>query len=387
MDEFRETTRRSWLDRLGGAFVGVVVGLLLFVIAFPLLWWNEGRAVDRSRTLEEGLGLVVPVAAERIDPAHEKGLIHIAGLATADAPLGDPLFGVSAEALKLERVVEMYQWVEEVEERTVKEVGGSERTEKTYRYKKEWRSGAVNSGGFRIPEGHANPGAMPVNNFDQVARRIAIGAFTLTRDFVGQIDAYQDLPVTPAMHAAAAADIRAAYRLAAGEFRSGDAAQPKVGDTRIRFRAIEPQEISVVGLQSGGRIEPYRTRTGEIALLRMGGASAQAMFADAEDENLIITWALRLGGFAAMWIGLALLFGPIRMLADVLPILGTIVGSGIAAVTGLAAFALSFVTVAVAWIAYRPLFALALLAVAGIVGFGAAYVVRARRRPVMVPPA
>ena len=108
MDEFRETTRRSWLDRLGGAFVGVVVGLLLFVIAFPLLWWNEGRAVDRSRTLEEGLGLVVPVAAERIDPAHEKGLIHIAGLATADAPLGDPLFGVSAAALKLERVVAMY---------------------------------------------------------------------------------------------------------------------------------------------------------------------------------------------------------------------------------------------------------------------------------------
>ena len=41
LDEFREVTRRSWGERLGGAFVGVVIGLLMFILSFPVLWWNE----------------------------------------------------------------------------------------------------------------------------------------------------------------------------------------------------------------------------------------------------------------------------------------------------------------------------------------------------------
>ena len=58
-DRFTVTTHKSWFSRIGQAIVGVGVGLLLVAAAFPLLWWNEGRAVHRLRSLEEGARLVV----------------------------------------------------------------------------------------------------------------------------------------------------------------------------------------------------------------------------------------------------------------------------------------------------------------------------------------
>lgn len=382
MSEFRETTTKSWGDRLGGALTGVVVGLVVFVISFPLLWWNEGRSVDRAKTLEEGLGLVVPVAADTLDPANEKGLVHISDVAKGDAPLTDALFGVSTDALKLKRIVEMYQWIETAEKKTVKDVGGTERTETTYRYHMGWHGGVVNSGQFRIVEGHENPGSLPVDDSALIANKITMGAFALTRDFLTQIVGDQTLTVSQAMYDRATRDIRDAFALAAGKFHIGNPAAPRVGDIRVSFQQVPSQEIGVVGRQSGGRIETYQAKNGEIALLRMGGGSAQAMFSDAEDDNLILTWVLRGLGFIAMWGGLAMLFGPIKVVADFLPFLGSLVGAGIGMVTGLVAFALSFITIGSAWIVYRPLVGLSLLAIAAIVAAGGTYLMRYRKKAV-----
>jgi hypothetical protein len=132
MDQFRGTEHKGWGARIGGALAGVVIGLLLFVVAFPLLWWNEGRALDRAETLAEGLEIVIPVQADRVVAANEGQLIHFSGLAKPDGPIGNEMFGVSADALKLRRIVEMYQWIEHSEERTVQDLGGGERTETTY---------------------------------------------------------------------------------------------------------------------------------------------------------------------------------------------------------------------------------------------------------------
>jgi hypothetical protein len=56
-DSVAVTTRESWLSRLGKAPAGLVIGLVMVVAAFPLLWWNEGRAVHRARSLQEGASL------------------------------------------------------------------------------------------------------------------------------------------------------------------------------------------------------------------------------------------------------------------------------------------------------------------------------------------
>src|SRR5262245_18526190 len=112
-DTFSETSSQSWFSRIIDSIKSVLVGLAMLVASFPLLFWNEGRAVRTARSLEEGAGAVVSVSSTSVDPAHEGKLVHMTGEATTAETLEDPEFGVKAHALKLVRVVEMYQWEEE----------------------------------------------------------------------------------------------------------------------------------------------------------------------------------------------------------------------------------------------------------------------------------
>ena len=113
----------------------------------------------------------------------------------------------------------------------------------------------------------------------------------------------------------------------------------------------------------------------------MGNVSADAMFAAAERENTMFAWLLRLVGFIMMAAGAGMVLAPIGVLADVLPIFGRIVRLG----TGLAAFlvaaVLSTVTIAIAWIAVRPLLGLGLLVVAALLLVGGIKMAKSRSRP------
>jgi len=137
--------------------------------------------------------------------------------------------------------------------------------------------------------------------------------------------------------------------------------------------------VSVVSKQTGTTFEPYRASAGmDIEMLKRGVVGAQAMFESALKENSILTWILRGVGFFMMFLGLALFFRPLSVLADVIPAFGSLLAFG----TGLFAFvisaALSIATIAVAWIVYRPVLGAALLAVT--IALVVALVSRGRKR-------
>ena len=98
----------------------------------------------------------------------------------------------------------------------------------------------------------------------------------------------------------------------------------------------------------------------------MGKHTADAMFTSAQESNKMLTWILRVVGFVVMFIGFSLLFKPLSVVADVLPIAGDIVGIGTGIVAFLLAAPLSLITIAVAWIFYRPLIGVPLLILAGV---------------------
>src|SRR5687768_4768732 len=125
-DRFVEVSSQGWLSRIIASIVGVVFGVGMFIAGFPVLWWNEGRAVRTARSLEEGAGAVVPVSPARVDPANEGKLVHLSGRATTSEILADPLFKVSANALRLRREVQMYQWTESSSTETRERLGGTE---------------------------------------------------------------------------------------------------------------------------------------------------------------------------------------------------------------------------------------------------------------------
>ena len=86
-DSVSETSSQGWLSRLGGAIKGILVGIVMVIAAFPLLFWNEGRAVRTAKSLDEGSGAVVTTPSERVDPAHEGKLVHTTGRAKSTATL------------------------------------------------------------------------------------------------------------------------------------------------------------------------------------------------------------------------------------------------------------------------------------------------------------
>lgn len=359
-----EVTQQSWFSRIGGAIKGVLVGLVLFVLAFPLLFWNEGRAVTTYKALKEGGSAVITVAADSVDAANAGRLIHVIGLADTEATLKDPVFGVAAKALKLKRTVEMYQWRQDSSSETTKKLGGGTETVTEYSYSKKWSDGLISSDNFKDPEGHQNPAAMPLASLQQVADRVSLGAFTLSPALIGRINSFEPLVVeneTP---------LPEAFRETAHVYDSGfylgtNAANPQVGDVRVKFEMVKPVDVSVIAKQAGNTFEPYVTKAGRsLSLLQTGTHTAEAMIQAAQAGNKMMTWMLRLAGFICMMVGLNLFFKPLSVIADVLPIAGTIVGAGTGFIAFLVAALASLLTIALAWIVYRPLLGILLLGVA-----------------------
>src|SRR3982751_6482704 len=103
-----EVTSQSWLGRIKESFKGILIGIVFFIASFPILWFNEGRAVRTEKSLKEGQGAVVSVQNDHVDPANEHKLVHMSGRAITAETLSDPEFLIARNAIKLKRTVEMY---------------------------------------------------------------------------------------------------------------------------------------------------------------------------------------------------------------------------------------------------------------------------------------
>ncbi len=379
-ETFTEVTTQSWGSRLKGSFKGILVGLVLFAGSFFLLFWNEGRAVRRYKALSEGAREVVSIDAGRVLAEHEGALVHLSGPANTEETLRDPDFGVSVQAIHLDRSVEMYQWRESSESRTKKKTGGSTETTTTYTYRQEWSDRLIDSSRFKQPDGHANPSTMPYRPQRVSASRVAVGAFQLGPGLIASISGPTELPIRSTASVPEPLRRRATPH-DGGLYVGADPASPRIGDLRVRFSYVAPQVVSVVARQTGSSLGPYTTRSGgTLELLRAGNATAEEMFVAARQANKILTWILRLVGFLMMVFGLRLVLAPFGVMADVLPFLGNLVEKGAGLLAVAVALPLSLFTIAVAWLWYRPLLGIGLLALAALALWGLVRLVRRRSR-------
>ncbi|HBL31460.1 MAG TPA: hypothetical protein DD490_31940 [Acidobacteria bacterium] len=366
-DSVTVTSSQSWFSRLMGSIKSVLVGLVFFVLAFPLLFWNEGRAVQTSRSLDEGAGAVVTVKPDAVDAANEGKLVHLTGPVSTEGELVDPDLGVQVQGVKLVRTVEMYQWKESQSSETRKKLGGGEETVTTYTYAKTWDSDVIDSSSFQEPAGHENPGDFPLPGNTVVAEAVQVGAFTLSDEQVEQLTNGQPLPVTEAMLAEVPEPwSQEPLQVADGRFYLGEnPANAQLGDVRISFQVVHPETLSLVGVQVGDSFAAYQAKAGDaILMVEEGSKTSAQMFEAAQSANTVITWVLRGIGFMVMFMGLFAVFKPIAVFGDVIPLVGTMLGAGLGIFCFLIAAVLSFATIAVAWIFYRPLLGIALLSVA-----------------------
>ncbi|MCU0290703.1 MAG: TMEM43 family protein [Thermoanaerobaculaceae bacterium] len=383
-DTFTEVTSRSWGSKLGSSIKGVFGGLVIAALGIALLWWNEGRAVTTARGLKEGARTVVSVTPDRVDGGNDGKLVHMTGEATTTDSLADPDCGVRVQAVALRRTVEMYQWKEEKKSETRKKLGGGDETVTTYSYSKVWSEDAIDSGAFKKPEGHANPGTLPLSSQTWWADRVTLGAFTLGAGLVSQMRDFQPVPPPdPYRVSIPAARGRRVQASGSSLFLGSDPASPQVGDLRLTFAQVRPTTVSVVAKQTGSALDAFQTKAGiAIQMLRTGAHPADTMFKAAMQSNRMMTWLLRLFGFFLIFVGLKAFLGPLVALGDVVPFIGNLIGGGTSLVAFLGSAVISLVVIALAWLAHRPVLAIGLLAGALV----ALVLILMRRKKTLPPP-
>lgn len=383
---YTETTTRSWFARMKSALAGLVIGPILVIAAIVLLFWNEGRAIETYRALAEGAGLVIDVAADAPQSANEGKLVHVSGTVVPGGVAEDPDFAIQAEgAVGLSREVEMYQWVEKEDSKTETKLGGSEETVTTYTYSREWRNGRVKSEDFKQQDGHDNP-ELPIESRNFNVPDATIGGFTVSGDAVANLGDSSKIQLTDE-DAGRFADYlgsgMAVERRNGDLYAGSDPARPQVGDMRISYARSDLKEASFVAAQQGTVLAPYTTTNGHEVFLRAAGqVPAEQMFKQAQDENVLITWLLRVVGLVCMLIGFSLFLSILGVIADFVPLFGSIVGFG----TGLIALVLTLVlgplVIAIGWFAYRPLLALSIIAGGVLIAGGIWYLRRGKAGPV-----
>lgn len=191
------------------------------------------------------------------------------------------------------------------------------------------------------------------------ASEVTLGEFMLSRSLVGKINQSSVLPVADLANIE---DIPEAEFHGSSIYLGEDPSLPQIGDLRITYHVVAPTEVSIVSSQSGQTFEPYQAAAGgTIDMLEPGRVDAGMMFRQAQQSNVMWTWIYRLGGFVLMLVGMAMILRPLSVAGDVIPFLGSVVGAGTGILSFLIAAPFACLTIAVAWLRYRPAIGASLL--------------------------
>mmetsp|Transcript_9338 Transcript_9338/g.14121 ORF Transcript_9338/g.14121 Transcript_9338/m.14121 type:complete len:434 (+) Transcript_9338:284-1585(+) len=362
-------------------YASTAIGSCLLIGCGLLLYWNERKAVQRSKALNEGRSLVVS-GITSLQASNEHKLVHVSAKAQSfGEKVIDPTFNIQPEsALKLKTIVELYQWEETISTQrsppTRMPSSGcpppppppppsntSESEQMKATYTKVWSETLIKSNCFHKPDAHINPTHKPFKSRASVANTICVGEFRLDPMLVDKLNHYTPVELSPEQIYALPASIRHTFQIYDNYFFQGaDPNRPQIGDCRVRFEVVEAGPVTVVAQQVKDTLVPYRTSVGStIALIEEGVHSPNAMFESAESSATVLTWIMRGLGWLFMafaWIAITNgnpIFVP--FVTDIARI-GVTFGSFLVA----SIFAMS--SISLAWMQYRPFISLGLIGIA-----------------------
>jgi hypothetical protein len=243
-----------------GSFVGllidIVVGLFLVTFTPAFLWMVEAQVVNYEmiiRRCQIATRKVKDVNEVRI--CYESRPVHLVGVTRVE-----PRFAVEDNDLcvvpvkpsaRLERTVEMFQWVEE------KKDSGSE---ETYEYYLKWDSADNLSSGFQESQTHWNPPRMPSLYSTTInAPTVNVGAYILCTAQVNMLSNWKRFAISdvprglPAELSQLEPTVQQGYLVFNGSLTT-----PAVGTVRVSYRVVEGGEmVSTVAVQRGLSFRPF----------------------------------------------------------------------------------------------------------------------------------
>ena len=421
---YQETTTRSYGQRVGSSFKGIGGGFILFCIGTALLWWNEGRAVKTDKMLNEAEKVAVEMeSVNKINPEYECELIHASAVATTQDSLVDKEYGLGERAIGLQRTVEYYQWVEHASSESHDKLGGKQETVTTYTYTLEWVSRPVQSSTFHDPAyQQKNYVLTTAENNTLWAENVTFGAYKLNESQIHSIRSMEPVVVNLADNQLkawdkACRDIHVRYNgplpVAAQQVaqnvvntvaadstlaeipdsvktivpdsvpqenkkdydfvhQAGNVLyfgqspiSPQVGDVRITFEKVVPAMITIMAKVSGDTFKSYKAKNGKtFSVVRMGKQDMDEIFESEHSQNHLFLWVLRILGVILVITGLKGIFDILSTVLKVVPFVANIVGWGVGVVCTVVGIVWSLIIIAIAWLFYRPLIGIILLAIA-----------------------
>lgn len=340
-DQYAAGAKKSWGSAILDSFVGALIGLLLFLLAFAVLWNNEGT-VDFSRIARTS----VDVPAGKIDPSASGKLVSLSGKLTSSDLVGDSQFLKPGNYIQLSRRVEMYAWAEKSKNAAQDKLGGGSENKTTYNYEKAWTASPKAASQFKYPAGHENP-ALLVESMTFTALTAKIGVYGVDPQAM-ELPKPRQLTLTPDK-------LLPGSRLEGGYIFNGKGSltAPQLGDIRISYGVVENNlSVTAFGQLEDDHLVPFLYK-GKNRLYRALKGSRDEAIAAIAAEHPATVWVVRIVGFLMMWGGLFLVLGPLNAWLKVFPWLGTAGRWLSSAVTFPIALVLSAVTVIIAIIAHN----------------------------------
>lgn len=365
---YTEKRTISYGSRVKSSFGGIGTGFILLIAATVLLWWNEGRAVKTAKMLEEAEGVAVHMPDVNVyDAEYEGKLIHANGTVITLDSLIDTDFKVGVTGMFMTRDVEYYQWVESESSKTEDKLGGSQEVTTTYTYAKQWTSKPVNSSEFKDPEyKNANNAGVrcQVENKQLSAQNATIGAYKLPEQMISAFPRSSNLPLKLTLQSDS---LRQINNNVIYFGKNPDA--PEVGDVRVEYHYVPAKNVvSLIAKVQGDTFTRYTAKNGKsFSSIVAGEKTMEEMFESEKAGNTMLTWVLRILGFILISAGLKMVFDILSTLLKVVPFLSSIMSWGVGLICNIIAFAWTLIVVAIAWLFYRPILSLCLLAIVGAV--------------------
>ena len=387
---YQEEITTGYGTRVKQSFKSIATGFTLFLGATALLWWNEGNSVKTADMLDEAQGVCVEMEnPNKRDASLEGQLVCGTAMTATTDLLTDKDFGFSINAISMKRSVEYYQWDEKRTEETKQKLDGSEKKVVTYDYNLKWSSSPIGSKHFKEHSTHVNTVLAEFEDDEQWAEHVSFGAYSLNNSLIHSINAYEPLrpDMSDDMLRVLDKTIQASYEsqhtkkeglnsndvnfahVSDGQLYLGlDPNDSKVGDVRIKFEKVAPTcEVTVVAVVDGDGFKPFKAKNGyTLEKLVTGRKDIGQFFEDEQTTNTVNTWGYRILGILMVIGALKLIFSFVVTLTSIVPFLSGIVGWGVGVVCTVLGVVWSLIVIAVAWLFYRPVLGLALLAVAGL---------------------
>ena len=274
--------------------------------------------------------------------------------------------------------------MEQAHKESKDKLGGKEEITTTYTYREEWTSAPVQSSQFHDPAYQKKNFVMTTAESENwQAEKVTFGAFVLNEQQIGSIRG--DVPVALNIDSATLvawnkecqqviqrqyggkSDSMKLVHVSDNQVYYGFSPNsPAVGDVRITWTKVMPAKVTIIAKQKDNTFTNFKSKNGKtFSTLQMGTRDAAEIYEGAHESNHTMMWIFRIVGILMVIGGLKGIFAFIETILKVVPFVANIIGWGVGVVCTVIGVVWSLIIIALAWLFYRPIIGICLLAVAG----------------------